>query len=82
MLLRKKILQKSQPPLYPCQLSEYVCSGGGVRHIGYTCERMENEKLAMKQQLSKYERDLQAAKKEIDKVVLGEIINIVIFFFS
>ena len=45
-------------------------------------ERMENEKLAMKQQLSKYERDLQAAKKEIDKVVLGEIMNIVIFFFS
>ena len=44
LLLRKRILQKSQPPLYPCQLSEYVCSGGGVRHIGYTCERMENEK--------------------------------------
>ena len=41
LLLRKQTLKKSQPPLYPCQLSENVCSGGGVRHIGYTCERME-----------------------------------------
>ena len=36
----------SASPLYPCQLSENVCSGGGVRHIGYTCERMENEKFS------------------------------------
>merc|ERR1719291_401138 len=33
-------------------------------------ERMENERLALKQQLSKAEKDLQAARKEIEKVVL------------
>ena len=43
-------------------------------------ERMENERLALKQQLSKAEKDLQAARKEIEKVVLGRIRNTVIFF--
>ena len=43
-------------------------------------EKMETERLAMKQQLAKLEKDLASAKKEIDKVLLGEIINTFIFF--
>ena len=43
-------------------------------------EKMESERLAMKQQLAKLEKDLASAKKEIDKVLLGEIINTFIFF--
>ena len=41
-------------------------------------ERMENEKLCLKQQLTKSEKDLDAAKKQIEKVILGGIINIFI----
>ena len=45
-------------------------------------ERMESEKIGMKQQLNKLEKDLASAKKEIEKVLLGEIINIYFFLFS
>lgn len=43
-------------------------------------ERMENEKLSLKQQLTKCEKDLDAAKKQIEKVKLGGNINILILF--
>ena len=41
---------------------------------------MESEKLSLKQQLSKAEKDLQAARKEIEKVTIGGIRDTAIFF--
>ena len=41
---------------------------------------MESEKLSLKQQLSKAEKDLQSARKEIEKVVIGGIRDTAIFF--
>ena len=43
-------------------------------------EKMESEKLSLKQQLSKAEKDLQAARKEIEKVIIGGIRDTAIFF--
>ena len=44
-------------------------------------EKMENETLALRQQLNKCQKDLEAAKKQIEKVNLGGIINIFYFMF-
>merc|ERR1712110_368340 len=38
-------------------------------------EKMENDSLALRQQLNKCQKDLEAAKKQIEKVNLGGIIN-------
>ena len=43
-------------------------------------EKMESEKLSLKQQLSKAEKELQAARKEIEKVIIGGIRDTAIFF--
>ena len=43
---------------------------------------MESEKLSLRQQLSKAEKDLQAARKEIEKVIIGVGLEILPFSFS
>ena len=49
-------------------------------HFNLQFEKMESEKLSLKQQLSKAEKDLQAARKEIEKVIIGGIRDTAIFF--
>ena len=44
-------------------------------------EKMENETLTLRQQLNKCQKDLEAAKKQIEKVILGGIINLFYFMF-
>ena len=44
LLLRKRIQQKSQPPPISVSVVRECVFRRGVRHIGYTCGRMGNEK--------------------------------------